>query len=126
MKLFVAAFGGALGTLCRYAIGEITKKLFHVGFPWGTLFVNGIGSFVIGFLWGTQWFHNDSSTLKTFVFIGILGGFTTFSSFSLDTLNLFRNNQPLTAILNIAANNLMGLSLAALGYWLSNFIATKS
>jgi len=79
--------------------------------------VNLLGSFIIGLLWGTWETTNMSSHTRTFLFIGILGGFTTFSSFTLETMNLFRDGEYGMATLNILANNILGLILVFAGFF---------
>ncbi len=121
--LFVA-LGGALGSVSRYLLGTWTQSLSQsIDFPYGTLTVNLIGCFVIGFLSqlaeARGVFTPES---RAFVFIGILGGFTTFSSFGNDTINLFRDSEAFNALVNIGANVIVGLMLVWLGrmtaYWI--------
>lgn len=115
-KILLLLSGGALGTLARYYTSGIAHKLFIGSFPVGTLAVNLAGSFIIGLLWSFWEQGSISSNMRTFVFIGILGGFTTFSSFSLETMNLFRDNEIKLGILNILANNILGILLVFLGF----------
>ena len=85
------ALGSALGGVARYWCSGVAARLFGETFPWGTLFVNVTGSFIIGFfatLTGPDGRIFAGTTTRQFVMIGLLGGFTTFSSFSLQTLNL--------------------------------------
>jgi fluoride exporter len=117
LKILLLAAGGAIGTVSRYAVAGFTHKYFDGTFPLGTLMVNVIGSLVIGFLWGTWETANISSHLRTFIFIGILGGFTTFSTFSLETLNLFREGEFKMAIINILANNILGIAMVFAGFF---------
>jgi len=120
-KILLVLAGGALGSLARYAASGLTQKYFS-SFPIGTLTVNLIGSLLIGLLWGLWGNANLSVGTKTFLFIGILGGFTTFSAYSLDTLNLFREGAVKMALINIAANNLLGLLLVFLGFLTGQWI----
>jgi len=122
MKLFLLVAGGAIGTTARYLISGWAYRFTDSTFPVGTLAVNLIGSFIIGLLWGLFETLNISSNTRTFIFIGILGSFTTFSSFSLETLNLFREGEAKLGIINILANNIFGISLAVLGFILSKGI----
>lgn len=85
------AGGSALGGVARYWCSGVAARLFGETFPWGTLLVNVTGSFIIGFfatLTGPDGRIFAGSTMRQFVMMGLLGGFTTFSSFSLQTLNL--------------------------------------
>ncbi|HEU4678251.1 MAG TPA: CrcB family protein, partial [Terrimicrobiaceae bacterium] len=92
MKLYAAVMvGGAIGSALRYAMSSWISEATHSTFPWGTLVVNVIGSFVIGFFTGLTGPDGPllvSPAARAFVTIGILGGFTTFSSFSLQTMLL--------------------------------------
>jgi CrcB protein len=116
IKLFLIATGGALGTLGRYALSGFAQRSVTFIFPIGTLAVNLIGSFVIGLLWGLFETSTLSPQIRTFLFVGVLGGFTTFSSFSLETLNLLRDGEVKLALLNILLNNVGGIGLAFLGF----------
>lgn len=124
LSVFYVAIGGALGSASRYLLGTWTQSLSKsIDFPYGTLTVNLIGCFVIGFLSqlaeARGVFNSES---RAFVFIGILGGFTTFSSFGNDTLNLLRDGETFNALANIGANVIVGLLLVWLGrtaaYWI--------
>jgi CrcB protein len=117
IKILLLAAGGAIGTVGRYAVSGFTHRIFDGSFPYGTLMVNVLGSLVIGLLWGTWETANLSSNLRTFIFIGILGGFTTFSTFSLETMNLFRDGEIKFAIINILANNILGLIMVFGGFF---------
>ena len=107
--------GGALGSLARWLVAEwIAAMPWSAGFPYGTLLVNVAGSFGIGvfselLLEGGLW--NPGSGIRALIFAGIFGGFTTFSSFSLQTLALMRSGQVLLAGVNILAS--VALCLAA-------------
>lgn len=120
MNYLLLALGGALGTLLRFFLTNATYEYLKTpAFPFGTLAVNLAGSFVIGLLAGYNDLSPYSTGLRMFLFVGLLGGFTTFSSFSLETLNLFRNSMPGYALLNILASNIGGLALAAAGFFLA-------
>ncbi len=109
MTYLYVALGGALGSVARYAVSLGAARWLGAAFPWGTLIVNVAGSFAIGLLAALVTADGRptlGSDARAFVLIGILGGFTTFSSFSLETLNLAR-----TGALGAAAAN-AGLSLA--------------
>ena len=117
ISVALVAIGGALGSALRYLLaGWVQSASRSLDFPYGTLMVNLLGCFVIGFL--AQLAETRglfTSEARVFVFIGILGGFTTFSSFGNDTLNLFRDGETLNALLNVGANVMLGLSLVWLG-----------
>src|SRR5512144_448285 len=121
--LFVA-LGGALGSVFRYLLGTWTQTASKsIDFPYGTLLVNLIGCFVIGFLAQLAEARGlFTSESRAFVFVGILGGFTTFSSFGNDTINLLRDSETMNALANVGANVILGLILVWLGrtvaYWI--------
>jgi fluoride exporter len=98
------ALGGAIGTAARYWLSGVVAQSFGETFPWGTLIINVTGSFVIGFfaaLTGPDGRLFVSSNARQFVMIGMCGGYTTFSSFSLQTLNLVNSGEWYRALANI-------------------------
>lgn len=117
LSVVYVALGGALGSVSRYLLGTWTQSLSKsIDFPYGTLTVNLIGCFVIGFL--SQLAESRGAFTpesRALVFIGILGGFTTFSSFGNDTINLLRDGETFNALANIGANVIVGLLLVWLG-----------
>jgi len=115
-KILALVLGGASGTLLRYWVSGYAYKLFEGVFPWGTLMVNLIGSFLIGFCWGIFERGNIQTNVRLFLFVGIFGGFTTFSSYALETLNLVKAGNVKFAIIYILASNILGLILVYLGY----------
>lgn len=123
-SLMIVALGGALGSAFRYFVGTWVQTLSgSIDFPYGTLTVNLIGCFAIGFLAQLAEARGAfTSEARLFVFIGILGGFTTFSSFANDAVNLAREAEMLNALANIGANVILGLILVWLGrtvsYWI--------
>lgn len=122
IKILSLLAGGALGTLARYSVSGLAHGYWGTGFPIGTLMVNLLGSLIIGFLWGI--FENTamSPQLRSFVFVGFLGGFTTFSSYSLETMNLFREGQIRLGLINILVNNVLGLVLVFAGFIIARTI----
>ena len=110
------AIGGALGTLGRYWIAEAFSGWFGSGFPWGTVFINVTGSFVIGFfgtLTGPDGRVFVSTVTRQFVMIGLCGGYTTFSSFSLQTLSMAQKGEWSIAGLHVIGS----VVLCLLGVW---------
>ncbi|HAG15422.1 MAG TPA: fluoride efflux transporter CrcB [Bacteroidales bacterium] len=122
MKLFYIASGGVIGAILRYILAGIPHKYYWGTFPIGTLFVNLLGSFLIGFGFVLLGKENMSENLKLFLFIGILGSFTTFSTFMFESMNLFRDGDLKFALLNIALANILGLFFVYLGYVMAHFI----
>lgn len=115
-KIILLLAGGAIGTLARYGLAGLTHKYFEGTFPLGTLVVNLLGSLIIGLLWGLWESNNIPTGIRTFLFIGILGGFTTFSSYALETLHMFRDGEAKMAVINILASNILGLMLVFVGF----------
>ncbi|RJP29145.1 MAG: fluoride efflux transporter CrcB [Candidatus Omnitrophota bacterium] len=124
LRFFVIATGGAIGTLLRYVISGIDYKFSGAVFPYGTLVVNLSGSLVIGFLWGVFERIAVSPNIRLFIFIGILGGFTTFSTFSLENLNLLRDSQYRLMIINIFFTNALGIILVVTGFLSARLLLT--
>jgi len=122
VKIILLATGGAIGTLLRYSLSGLTHRFFDSIFPWGTLLVNFTGSFAIGTLWGFFEMENLSPNVRNFIFIGLLGGFTTFSTFALENFNLFRDGEIKLLMSNVLASNIIGIMLVFCGYALSKYI----
>lgn len=101
MNLFTIALvaaGGALGSVCRYLVGVGAGRFLGLAFPWGTMIVNVLGSLTMGIFAGLLALVLDGSTpLRLFVAVGFLGGFTTLSSFSLDTVMLWERGAHIAA-----------------------------
>jgi CrcB protein len=122
LKYILLATGGAIGTILRYSMSGLTYRLVNSVFPWGTIVVNLTGSFAIGLLWGFFEINNISSNMRNFIFIGVLGGFTTFSTYALESLSLFRDGELKLAMTNLLISNICGLILVFAGFMLSKFI----
>ncbi len=123
-NILLVGIGGFIGSVMRYlASGYVQQTTKSVDFPYGTLAVNVIGCFVIGFLAqlaeGRGVFTSES---RLFVFTGILGGFTTFSSFGNETINLVRDSQMMNAFANVGTNLVIGLFAVWLGRTVSYMI----
>lgn len=120
-NILLIGTGGFIGSVLRYMVsGYVQQATKSIGFPYGTLAVNIIGCFIIGFLAQLVESHGVfTSESRLFVFVGLLGGFTTFSSFGNETLNLARDSQLVNALANIGANVGIGLLAVWLGRVLS-------
>jgi CrcB protein len=117
--LYVGA-GSFIGGILRYLLTSWTSKILDPSFPYGTLAVNVLGCLVIGFLAGLAESRLTFTTdARLFLFVGILGGFTTFSAFAWDTFSLARNTQTIAALSNIALQVVLGL----LAVWIGNLSA---
>ncbi len=119
----LVALGSAVGGVVRYGCGVVIASRFTPTFPWATLFVNVSGSLLIGLLaaltqpegrWG------ESPLLRDLLMVGVLGGYTTFSSFSLQTLILMREGRLAAALTNVGAS----VVLCLLGVWLGYLLAS--
>ena len=122
LKFIYIGVGGALGAVLRYYISGLTNKFLTDGFPWGTLSVNLIGSFVMGFLWGLFELVVVSENIRLLLFIGILGSFTTFSTFSFENFNLLKSGKYGFFAVNITASLLFGIGLIFVGYFISRYV----
>ncbi|MDH3263990.1 MAG: fluoride efflux transporter CrcB [Paracoccaceae bacterium] len=114
--LFQVAIGGAIGASLRYLTGVATIRAFGPGFPWGTLVVNILGSVAMGAL-VVILAQKSGTRFAPFLMTGLLGGFTTFSAFSLDTLTLFQRGEAGLAAAYVAGS--VGLSLLGIAAGLS-------
>ncbi len=118
IKFFVVFIGGGLGSIFRYWISTYASKHLPLFFPFGTLLVNILGSFILGLMiFGWDEKGLISPTIKLFIGVGFCGGLTTFSTFSLETFNLIKDAEFLMACLNIAVNvlfTLVGIYIAYL------------
>jgi CrcB protein len=117
MRIVLVGLAGLLGTLARYALSGFIARRFGETFPTGTLIVNVVGCFLAGFLFYLfqERFLVDE-VVRTVVMIGFLGGFTTFSSFALQTMTLLRDGEVFLATVNIALSNVLGLLTVWVGY----------
>lgn len=107
--------GGSIGALCRHGLFLLVHRLTGAAFPAGTLAVNLLGSFLIGFIWclfdETHWSHG----WRLFVFTGLLGSFTTFSTFTRETFQLFKIGDWKSAVAYVTVSNIFGILLVCCG-----------
>jgi fluoride exporter len=125
LTYFWVALGGAIGSTARLWLGAHVAMLIGLTFPWGTILVNILGSLIIGFfatLTGPGGRVVVPADAQAFVMVGLCGGFTTFSAFSLQTLELARDGRLLSAAANIMLSVVLCLSAVALGHWLASLL----
>jgi fluoride exporter len=122
-RYLLISLGAVLGANARYLVGLWSVDRFGAGFPMGTLLVNATGSFVLGFLvTALEGRLPLPSDLRFFLGVGFLGAYTTFSSYTVETLLLLREGSVLTGVINMITNNVAGLAAALLGVFLARWI----
>lgn len=119
MLWLAVAGGGALGSLARFATALAVSAWVGTGFPWGTFTANVLGCFTMGLLAAILAGHSDSALLRAFLLTGFLGGYTTFSSFAIETLELARHGQAWLAVANVICTVMATLTAVWLGYRLT-------
>lgn len=115
-------FAAAFGALARFLVDQAVARRWESGFPWGTWVINVSGSFVLGLITGLALHHGLSPHVVSVLGTGICGGYTTFSTFSVETLRLAEDGSPALAVGNIAGSLAAGLLAAAAGLGLALLI----
>src|SRR5262245_26354312 len=113
MQVLLVALGGALGSVARYGVSVAAVRWLGAGFPWGTLMVNVAGGLAMGVL--AARISPGQEDLRLLLGVGILGGFTTFSAFSLETVRLMEQG-PAPAMLYVSASLVLSVGACWLGY----------
>ncbi|QOR40512.1 camphor resistance protein CrcB [Billgrantia diversa] len=123
--LLMMAAGGALGGMARMAVSQRLARLAGTSFPWGTLVVNLSGALLAGGMAGWLGMSRDTAMSGgwSLLVVGLLGGYTTVSSLSLQSLTLWQSGRRAAALANVSATTIAGLALAALGWWLTGRLA---
>lgn len=121
LTLFQVALGGAIGAVFRFGVGLAMTRVTAAGFPLGVLTVNVLGAFLIG-TFVVYAFHRDVQYLSPFVMTGLLGGFTTFSAFSLEAFTLYERGQIASAGLYVVLSVVLSISALAIGVWLARLL----
>ncbi len=122
--VLIVAAGGAIGAALRHLAGMTALRVLGPGFPWATLFVNIAGSFIMGLFvaWLAHRASGTSNELRLFVATGILGGFTTFSAFSLDVALLAERGEMVPAAFYILSSVLIAILALFAGLWLGRIL----
>lgn len=123
LRLLTVGLAGLAGTLCRYWLSGVFSRRYGEAFPAGTLAVNLLGCFAAGLLFHlTQGRFALGETARAAVFVGLLGGFTTFSAYGLQTFEMLRDGRVGLAALNVVASNLLGVLMVCAGYALAKLL----
>ena len=115
MLILAVALAGAIGAPARYLLDTLVQERAAGVFPWGTFLVNSSGSFLLGLITGLALYHGLGDVPKTLAGTGFCGSFTTFSTFSYETVRLLEDGARFEAVANVAASVVVGLAAAALG-----------
>jgi CrcB protein len=123
MQWLSIAAGGALGAMARHGLALLAVRWLGERFPWGTLLANALGSLALGFL--MQWFaqRQASDEVRLLLTTGFLGAFTTFSTYSVQSVRLMEEGSTALALANVVGNVVLGLALATLGIALARQLA---
>jgi CrcB protein len=125
LKFVYIGIGGAMGAIARYLVSGWVQAMSGPTFPWGTLVVNATGSFVLGLLWGAFEEMNLSDSMRLFAFVGILGSFTTFSTFSFENFQLLRDSEYGFMALNIIASIIIGIGMVFAGVFVTRVLVAS-
>ena len=116
-NIIIVGIGGFIGSILRYLASYLINSKINSILPFGTLSVNIIGCFAIGTLWGyVDTLETFNQSLRLFLFVGILGGFTTFSSFGYETIIMLKQGHFFFSLINISIHLIAGLGAVMLGY----------
>jgi len=124
-NLFYIAIGGSFGAVARYLVSRWVHQFLSSAFPWGTLIINCSGSFLIGFLFFLFQETLVPTGLRNLILVGFLGAYTTFSTYSLETINLLKEGEFKFALLNVLFSNMLGLILVVLGIYCARLMLNQ-
>jgi len=125
MSAIYIVIGGGIGALLRYFTSQFVNNVYNKNFSLGTIFVNCTGALLIGFLIDIFGIFGINPKWKLLVITGFLGGYTTFSTYSVETVNYFINGNIKYGILNILLNNILCILFVLLGIWLNKLLFIK-
>jgi CrcB protein len=125
MGYLLVILGGGIGALLRYLSTQFINSIFKTQFSFGTVFVNCVGALLIGFLINFFDLHLLNPKWRLLIVTGFLGGYTTFSAYSLETVQYFINGNIKYAIINILLNNVLCILFVLTGLWINNLIFSK-
>jgi len=125
MAYLAVILGGGIGALLRYLSTQLINSILKIQFSFGTIFVNCVGALLIGFLVNFFDLYSLNPKWRLLIITGFLGGYTTFSAYSLETVQYFMNGNIKYAILNILINNVLCIMFVLFGLWLNNLIFSK-
>ena len=121
-SILMVAVGGAIGSVARYALSIWLKQSYTYSFPWHTFIINILGCVLIGMMYAFTKNLVESETIRLMVMIGILGGFTTFSSFGLESFQLYESKAYTQLFLYISLTNILGILGVFSGYGIHNLL----
>lgn len=120
IKFVYIAVGGAAGADLRYAVSVAAVRIGSGSFPWGTLMVNLLGSLGIGIIWALLGESSGQERTDALFFIGLLGAFTTFSAYTLESMQLYQDGR--LALANVLANNVGALMAVVIGFTIARAV----
>ncbi len=125
-KILAVALGGAIGSVGRYLTSLAVESFSSTRFPYETLTANLVGCFLIGLLWGYFERMSISNEFRLFLFTGVLGGYTTFSTFARENIQFFKAGEPFSALGYILVSNIVGLTLVVAGFLISTQVVNSN
>ena len=121
-KILIVALGGSIGASLRFGVSTIIHRYYNHNFPVSTLVINATGCFLIGLIFGLLDRFSLSTNLRLFLVFGLLGSYTTFSTYGLETFSLLKEGNLQTGLLNILAANAICLIMVFFGFYSSKII----